>query len=147
MKSTSDEIATGAPVAGTPILKSTETRALFPGIRKRPSIRRRRSSVLHSCGPTMEFVGFLLGIFVVMGLNLYIWDLRGGDAEGGGAMHRSLRASLHFPGTDSAWMQQTLSKHSMGLRKLRREEEEEAEREQDGNVELGDNLAASMDIP
>ena len=138
---------------GTPILKSSEPRALFPGIRKRPSIRqRRRSNAFPSCGPTMEFVGFLLGIFVVMGLNLYIFDLRRNAATrtGSDSSHRSLRSSGNsFPGTDYAWMQQTMSKDSLGLRKLQQEMKVQEERQgkEDTILHLGDNLAAHMDIP
>jgi len=148
---TNQATTAGNPTESTPILKSTETRALFPVLEKKTSIRRRNSrsrlslyfSSHSSHSPALEFACLLFGIFVIVGLNMYDFDLHEHRSTGTW-MHRNLRATAAFTGTDSAWLQQTMSsmsnKHSTHV--LRKLQEDDAAAQ-----EVGDELSMNTDNP
>jgi len=161
-----------AAPAALPILKSTETRTLLPGLKKRQSIRRSPSpppSHSRVVPGFTEFAVFLAAVCLFMGLNMYMLDGRDSHHASDGKAYYSLmmqrgllRATTtastgqHFQeedfltGTDAQWMQQTMHGDNHGLRQLYEHDDENntmPEKEKANGSIRGPTTTAHMDLP
>jgi len=161
-----------AAPAALPILKSTETRTLLPGLKKRQSIRRSPSpppSHSRVVPGFTEFAVFLAAVCLFMGLNMYMLDGRDSHHASDDKPYYSLmmprgllRATTatttgqhpeedFLTGMDDAqWMQQTMHVDNHGLRQLYEHDDENnimpKEEKANGSIR-GPTTTAHMDLP
>ena len=159
--------ARSAAAPALPILKSTETRTLLPGLKKRQSIRRSPSPPpSHSRVPGFaEFAVFLAAVCLFMGLNMYMLDWRDShsftaadDAPYSPMQRGLLRATTtttgqqeeedYLTGMDAQWMQQTMHGDNHGLRQLYEHDENIVPEEEKPNGSIRvPTTTAHMDLP
>ena len=131
---------------GTPILKSTVARPLFLNVNRRPSIVRRRSVVIRACGPLWDFLCFLVAILLVLGVTMYLHEVRHHATGVSNFAGESRHLRHNFAGSDEAWLAQP--EQPRILTNQPEDPKLEKERQEEGlSIYLGDNLAAQMDIP